>query len=64
MDPRVTARWLSALIGRRLSDRGAAMVEYVLLVALIAVVVLLAVKFFGDETSTKYSTTTSELFES
>lgn len=41
------------------SDRGASLVEYALLVALIAVACILAVTFFGDETSKSFSRTAS-----
>jgi pilus assembly protein Flp/PilA len=37
------------------SDRGASLVEYALLVALIAVVCILAVTFLGEEASDKFS---------
>ena len=37
------------------SDRGASMVEYALLVVLIAVVALIAVQFAGDQLSEQYS---------
>lgn len=37
------------------SEKGASMVEYALLVILIAIVALLAVSFVGTETSTMYS---------
>ena len=39
----------------QMSDRGASMVEYALLVVLIAIVALLAVQFAGDELSETYS---------
>ncbi len=40
--------------GRRARDRGASLVEYSLLLALIAVVVLVAVSFFGGELSASF----------
>ena len=43
------------------SERGAAMVEYALLVALIAVVCLVAVAFLGTSTSHKFSSVGSSL---
>lgn len=43
----------------RTDDRGASLVEYALLVALIAVVCIVAVIFFGDETSSSFSDTAS-----
>jgi pilus assembly protein Flp/PilA len=42
-------------------ERGAAMVEYALLVALIAVACLVAVTFLGTSTSHKFSTVGSQL---
>ncbi len=39
----------------RLSDEGASMVEYAILVVLIAIVALLAVAFVGTEVSGMYS---------
>jgi Flp pilus assembly pilin Flp len=45
----------------RLDDRGASMVEYALLVILIAIVALLAVALAGSELSTTYSEIADEL---
>ena len=42
-------------------DRGASLVEYALLVALIAVVCVLAVQLLGQSTSTSISTTASHV---
>lgn len=56
--------WIAARMGIQRTERGAALVEYILLVTLIAIVVLVAVQFLGTETSTKYDGTTSELFSS
>ena len=39
----------------RRDDRGAAMVEYALLVALIAIVAIVALNSIGDELSTNFS---------
>lgn len=36
-------------------DTGASLVEYALLIALIALVAVIAVRFFGSELSTSYS---------
>ncbi len=47
-------RWLS-------EERAASMVEYALLVALIAVVSLVALQVFGDELFTSYSSSTSQV---
>lgn len=43
-------------------DTGASLVEYALLLGLIAVVCITAVTFFGQATSESYSTSTSSLF--
>lgn len=45
-------------------DRGASIVEYALLVALIAVVCIGAITFLGNSTSDNYSRSTSSLFHS
>ena len=42
-------------------DDGATLIEYVLLVALIAVVCITAVAFFGTQTAAKYSSVGSKL---
>jgi pilus assembly protein Flp/PilA len=47
--------WWADLKGRVTEERGATAVEYALMVALIAVVVLLAVTFLGTSASTKFS---------
>ena len=44
--------WLVARTG---SDRGASLVEYALLVALIGVVCIIAVSFLGQAASSKFS---------
>jgi pilus assembly protein Flp/PilA len=44
--------WLQA---RCKTDRGASLVEYALLVALIAVVCIVAITFIGNQASTKLS---------
>lgn len=43
------------------SERGAALVEYALLVALIAVVCILAVTFLGRQASSKFSSVASAI---
>ena len=45
-------RWLTKL---HKTDHGASLIEYGLLVVLIALVAILAVTFAGDQTSTLYS---------
>jgi Flp pilus assembly pilin Flp len=52
---RVTALYVAVRNRFRLSDDGAGLVEYALLVSLIALVCILAVAFLGDKTSTRYS---------
>jgi pilus assembly protein Flp/PilA len=47
--------WWADLQERLSEDRGATAVEYALMVALIAVVIILAVTFVGTSTSTKFS---------
>ena len=48
------AAWLRAR--HSLGERGASLVEYALLVALIAVVCLVAVAFLGQSASSRFST--------
>lgn len=43
------------LVSRCATDRGASLVEYALLVALIALVCVAAITFLGTEVSSKYS---------
>jgi pilus assembly protein Flp/PilA len=50
------------LKSRLARDSGASLVEYALLLALIAVVCVTAVTFFGQATSDSYSSSTSSLF--
>ncbi len=52
--PYVRARWGG-------DERGASLVEYALLVALIAVVCIVAITFLGNSTSTKLSTLGSNI---
>ena len=49
------ATWLRARFSD--SERGASLVEYTLLVALIAVVCIVAVRILGTEASTSFSST-------
>ena len=55
--PYLRARITPAAAG----ERGAAMVEYALLVALIAVACLVAITFLGQSTSHKFSSVSSSL---
>jgi pilus assembly protein Flp/PilA len=56
---RLLAPFLRARFGR--TERGASLVEYALLVALIAVVCIVAVAFVGTAVSTKFSSVGSSL---
>ena len=51
----VAASWFAAKAGMQ-RDRGASMVEYALLIVLIALVVFVAVRIAGQELSRTYST--------
>jgi pilus assembly protein Flp/PilA len=53
------ATWLRARFAD--SERGASLVEYALLVALIAVVCIIAVTILGKEASESFSTTGSSI---
>ena len=56
----VLKTWLQAKFNMD-SERGASMVEYGLLLALIAVIAIVAVRALGNSVSTKFSTVTSSL---
>ena len=49
------------ILARIKSDRGASLVEYALLVALIAVVCIVAVTILGDEASSNFSSVGDEI---
>ncbi len=49
------------MLGLLQNDRGASLVEYALLLALIAMVCIAAVTALGDTTSTSFSEATSQL---
>lgn len=53
------ATWLRA--HRRDDDRGASLVEYALLIALVAVVCVVAIRYLGNETDKSFSSTGSGL---
>jgi Flp pilus assembly pilin Flp len=59
MDLTVFRAWLNAKFDR--DERGANLVEYVLLLAFIAIVVFVAVKVLGNTVSTKFSRADSAL---
>ena len=54
----VLRTWLTARIK---SDRGASLVEYALLVALIAVVCIIAIQILGQEANESFSSTGSAI---
>ena len=60
MDLFILKTWLQAKF-KTDSERGASMVEYGLLLALIAVVALVAVKALGDNVSARFSSTSASL---
>ncbi len=49
--------WLARARWQRTDDRGASLVEYALLLALIAIVCFTALQFLGGETSSIYEDT-------
>jgi Flp pilus assembly pilin Flp len=49
--------WLAGFVPAPDDERGASLVEYALLVALIAIVCVVAVGVLGDATSTSFSST-------
>jgi len=51
--------WMSDLRTRAREERGATAVEYALMVALIAAVIILAVTALGNNAATKFSTVAS-----
>jgi len=56
----VIAPWVKARINAR-SELGASLVEYALLVALIAVVCIIGITFLGGRANEKFSSTGSSL---
>ena len=55
--------WVTTFVRARFgrTERGASLVEYVLLVSLIAVVCIAAITFLGNSASTKFSSVGSSL---
>ena len=51
----IVIRLWTRLIGRLDEDRGASMVEYALLIVLIAIVALLAIRLAGNQVSEAFS---------
>jgi pilus assembly protein Flp/PilA len=60
MDLFILKTWIQAKFNTG-DERGASMVEYGLLLALIAVIAIVAVKALGENVSTKFSTVSSSL---
>ncbi len=60
MDLIAIAKYLSARFSVD-DERGASLVEYAFLVALIAIVCLVAIMFLGSSTSSKFSTVGSQV---
>ena len=60
MDLFILKTWIEAKFNRT-DERGASMVEYGLLLALIAVIAIVAVKALGTSVSTKFSSVNSSL---
>jgi pilus assembly protein Flp/PilA len=56
----LTSRWVSARLNVR-SEHGATAVEYGIMVALIAAVIIIAVIFLGRQTSRTFSCTASTI---
>jgi Flp pilus assembly pilin Flp len=59
MDLFIVATWLKARA--RTNERGANLVEYLLLLAFIAIIVIVAVQTLGSTVSSKFSSTNSAL---
>ena len=60
MDLFVLKTWLQAKLGVD-AERGASMVEYGLLLALIAVIAIVALRAMGESVSNKFSSVSSSL---
>ena len=58
--PQLTAAWLVARLNVK-SERGATAVEYGVMVALIAAVIIAAVVFLGNKTSSTFQCTASSI---
>ena len=61
MDLFVLKTWLEAKFLNKDSERGASMVEYGLLLALVAVIAIVALKALGTNVSAKFSTVSASL---
>jgi pilus assembly protein Flp/PilA len=60
-DMNLTQIWCAIQVRLHRDEEGASLVEYALLVALIAVVCIAAITFVGSSASTKFSTVGSNL---
>ena len=54
-------QFLTGLIRQQRDERAASLVEYGFLVALIAIVCLVAILFFGEDTSESFSSTSESI---
>jgi Flp pilus assembly pilin Flp len=63
MDMNLLRTWLQARLhlGERRDERGANLVEYILLIAFIAIIVIVAVKVLGGTVSKQFSSANSNL---
>ena len=61
MDLYVLKTWLQAKFDINSDERGASMVEYGLLLALVAVIAIVALKALGTNVSAKFSTVSASL---
>jgi pilus assembly protein Flp/PilA len=61
MDLYVLKTWIQAKFNIDDSERGASMVEYGLLLALVAVIAIVALKALGTNVSAKFSTVSQSL---
>jgi pilus assembly protein Flp/PilA len=55
------ALWNQVIAYLKAEDRGASMVEYALLVVLIAIIAIVAISLVGQETSTAFKTVADSL---
>ena len=59
MDLFILKTWLPAKLGA--DERGASMIEYGLLLVFVAVLCLVAVQFFGEQTSARFTSISSSI---
>lgn len=63
VDDMLRRTWIRAVTWRSADERGGSLVEYLLLVSLIAIVAMVAVVFFGDENSQTFSSSADAVAE-